>query len=104
MRSAAAYYFLPPCVVNVMRLNPAMRAASMMLITDWCVAAASALMMMTGSGVPPAARFNSSANPSGPRKGTCVRLMTYFPWPSTATLIWLGRSSGLFALAVGRLI
>ena len=41
----------------------------MTLITDWCVAVASALMTITGSGAPAAARLSSSEKLSGLRNG-----------------------------------
>ena len=50
------------CVANVMWMSLASRAASITWITDWCVALASALMMITGSLASPAARFSASAS------------------------------------------
>src|SRR6185503_8300680 len=91
-------------VVKVILPKPATRAASITLITDWWVALASALMMMTGSALLPAARFSSAASASGVVNATAARLIMYCPPADTPTLTWPGRSAGLAASAVGRLI
>src|SRR6267378_3548843 len=61
-------------------------------------------MMITGSGLPLAARRNSLANASRVVNVTGVRLTMYWPEADTPTLTWFGRSAGRLASAVGRLI
>ena len=61
-----ARYFSPACaedwVANVICESPLRRAASITVITDWCVAVASALMMIIES--LPAFAFSASATAS----------------------------------------
>src|SRR4029079_5273362 len=74
-RRAAAVpmpHYLVDCVVNVICEKPARRAASITRITDWWVAAASALITITGSFSAPPARRSSSASCSTLRKATGV--------------------------------
>src|SRR6185295_17933322 len=97
-------HYLFDCVVKVICDRPATRAASMTRTTDWCVAAASALITITGSLSAPPARRSSSASCSTLLNGTGLRLMTYCPWAFTSTAISFCRSGCFSACAVGRLI
>src|SRR5688572_23904462 len=72
-------HYLFDCAVKVICDRPARRAASMTRTTDWCVAAASAVITTTGSLSVPPARRSSSASCSTLRNGTAFLLTTYWP-------------------------
>src|SRR6187399_2559809 len=86
-------HYFADCVVKVICDRPARREASITRITDWCVAAASALMITIGSRRPAPALRSTPASCSVLVNSTGALLITYWPLAFTSTLTSPGRSS-----------